>query len=75
MPKSLDIKVVPYVKENKLIPKISLNICILLSDIAIVDIYSIFVMFIVFLHGNHFVGEWSPYFFIKVIAPLTLLNS
>ena len=54
VPKSLDIKVVPYVKENKLILKISLIICILLSDITIVDIYRIFVTFIVFLHGNHF---------------------
>ena len=33
----LDVKLVPYVKENKFILDISLDMCILLSDITIVD--------------------------------------
>ena len=33
----MNINMVPYIKENKLIIDISLDMCILLSDIATVD--------------------------------------
>ena len=33
----INVKIVPYIKENKLIIDISLDMCILLSDIATVD--------------------------------------
>ena len=33
----INVKMVPYIKENKLIIDISLDMCILLSDIATVD--------------------------------------
>ena len=33
----INVKTVPYIKENKLIPDISLDMCILLLDIVTVD--------------------------------------
>ena len=65
MPKLLNlmnVKMVPYIKENKHILDISLDMCFLLFDIAIVDHYGVFVPFIVFPHDALmcFVREWSP---------------
>ena len=55
MPKLLnliDVKIVPFVKENKLILDISLDVCILFLDILLQLIfYSVFIMFVVFLHN------------------------
>ena len=44
----INVKMVLYIKENKLIVNIPLDMCILLSDIATVDRRSIFAMFVVF---------------------------
>ena len=44
----MDVKMVPYVKENKSILNILLDMCILLSDIATVDHFSVLVTFVVF---------------------------
>ena len=47
----LDVKMVPYVKENKLILDISL-ICVSSFRILLqLIVYSVFVMFVVFLNG------------------------
>ena len=52
VPKLLNLintKMVPYIKENELILNISLDLCILLLDIATVDCFIVFVMSVVFL--------------------------
>ena len=47
----IDIKIVSYIKENKLILDISLDMCILLSDIATVDCLQHIHYVISFLHN------------------------
>ena len=54
---------VPYIKENKLIIDISLDMCILLQLI----VYSVFAMFVVF-QLMRLVSEWHPYAVINVLA-------
>ena len=62
----MDVKMVPYVKENKSILNILLDMCILLSDIAIVDHFSVLVTFVVFPDDTF---TWfCPYAFINRLA-------
>ena len=66
----IKVKMLPYIKEKKLILNISLDICILLSDVATVDHLQ---------HIRHvccfpawytyaLVSEWSLYTFINMLA-------
>ena len=59
MPEPMDGKVVRcsggimYVKENKVILDISLDMCMLILDTTTVDFYSVFIKFVVFCTTRH----------------------
>ena len=63
----INVKMVLYIKENKLIIDISLDMCILLSDIATVDRRSVFATCVVF-QVMRLISERCPYTVINVLA-------
>ena len=56
----INLKMVPNIKENYFNLNISLDVCISLSDVATVDIYSIFITFVIFPHRDAFTSFTTP---------------
>ena len=76
----INVKMVPYIKQNKLIFDISVDVYIFFWILLQLIVYSVLVMFIVshMMHLLSFVSECSPYAFINVLASnhtVELINS